>query len=132
MSSVSDPIGDFLTRIRNASRSGKTSVVVPVSKRLIELARILKQEGFISDYSIDASVKFGSLNVFLKYNSGRPVITDLRRVSRPGLRRYVGVSEVPRVLSGLGVSILSTSSGMMSSREARRKNVGGELLAFVW
>ncbi len=107
-------------------------MVVPVSKRLVELARILKQEGFICDYSVDSSVKFGSLNVFLKYNSGRPVITDLRRVSRPGLRRYVGVSEVPRVLSGLGVSILSTSSGMMSSREARRKNVGGELLAFVW
>ncbi len=132
MSNVSDPIADFLTRVRNATRSGKAEIVTPFSKMLGELGRILKQEGFINDCSVEIVDGRPSLHLRLRYVGSRSVITDLKRVSRPGLRRYVGALEVPKVLSGMGISILSTSSGVMSSREARRKNVGGELLAFVW
>ena len=132
MSNVSDPIADFLTRVRNATRSGKASVVAPFSKMKGELARILKEEGFVSSVAVETVEGRPVLNIGLKYVGERSVITNLQRVSRPGLRRYVGATEIPRVLSGVGVSILSTSSGVMSSREAKRKNVGGELLAFVW
>jgi small subunit ribosomal protein S8 len=97
-----------------------------------ELARILKEEGFVSSVTVETEEGRPVLHVGLKYVGERSVITNLQRVSRPGLRRYVGASEIPRVLSGVGISILSTSSGVMSSREAKRKNVGGELLAFVW
>jgi len=132
MSSVSDPIADFLTRVRNATRSGKASVVAPFSKLKGEVARILKEEGFVDSVSVETVDGRPVLHLGLKYVGQRSVITDLKRVSRPGLRRYVGAAEIPRVLSGIGISILSTSSGIMSSREAKRKNVGGELLAFVW
>ena len=132
MSNVSDPIADFLTRVRNATRSGKPSVVAPFSKLKGEVARILKEEGFIESVSVESVDGHSILNLGLKYVGSRSVITDLKRVSRPGLRRYVGAGEIPKVLSGIGISILSTSSGIMSSREAKRKNVGGELLAFVW
>ena len=132
MSNVSDPIADFLTRVRNATRSGKPSVVAPFSKMRGELARILKEEGFVSSVAVETVEGRPVLQIGLKYVGNRSVITDLQRVSRPGLRRYVGATEIPRVLSGVGISILSTSSGVMSSREAKRKNVGGELLAFVW
>ena len=132
MSNVSDPIADFLTRVRNATRSGKASVVAPFSKMKGELARILKEEGFVGSVVVETFEGRPVLNIGLKYVGERSVITDLQRVSRPGLRRYVGATEIPRVLSGVGISILSTSSGVMSSREAKRKNVGGELLAFVW
>jgi small subunit ribosomal protein S8 len=132
MSNVSDPIADFLTRLRNATRSGKAEVIAPFSKMKGEIARILKEEGFVNAVEVQDSEGFRQIRVVLKYSGNRPVITDLQRVSRPGLRRYVGAGEIPKVLSGIGISILSTSSGVMSSREARRKNVGGELLAFVW
>jgi small subunit ribosomal protein S8 len=132
MSNVSDPIADFLTRVRNATRSGKAEVVAPFSKMRGELARILKEEGFVSSVAVETVEGRPVLQIGLKYVGNRSVITDLQRVSRPGLRRYVGATEIPRVLSGVGISILSTSSGVMSSREAKRKNVGGELLAFVW
>jgi len=132
MSNVSDPIADFLTRLRNATRSGKAEVTAPFSKMKGEIARILKEEGFVNAVEVQDSEGFRQIRVVLKYSGNRPVITDLQRVSRPGLRRYVGAGEIPKVLSGIGISILSTSSGVMSSREARRKNVGGELLAFVW
>lgn len=132
MSNVSDPIADFLTRVRNATRSGKAEVVAPFSKMKGELARILKEEGFVSSVAVETVEGRPVLQIGLKYVGNRSVITDLQRVSRPGLRRYVGATEIPRVLSGVGISILSTSSGVMSSREAKRKNVGGELLAFVW
>jgi len=132
MSNVSDPIADFLTRVRNAVRSGKPEIVAPFSKFKGEVARILKEEGFVESYSVESVEGRPHLRVGLKYAGSRSVITELKRVSRPGLRRYVGATEIPRVLSGVGIAILSTSSGVMSSREARRKNVGGELLAFVW
>jgi len=132
MSNVSDPIADFLTRVRNAVRSGKAEIVAPFSKFKGEVARILKEEGFVESYSVEQLEGRPYLRVGLKYVGSRSVITELKRVSRPGLRRYVGAADIPRVLSGVGISILSTSSGVMSSREARRKNVGGELLAFVW
>lgn len=132
MSNVSDPIADFLTRVRNASRAGKAEVVAPFSKMKGEIARILKEEGFVQSVAVETADGFPVIKLGLKYVGHRPVITALQRVSRPGLRRYVGADEIPRVLSGIGISILSTSSGVMSSREARRKNVGGELLAFVW
>ena len=132
MSNVSDPIADFLTRVRNAARAGKHEVEAPFSKIKGEIARILKEEGFVQSYEVDKEGAHPTLKLVLKYVGGRSVITALKRVSRPGLRRYVGSDEIPRVLSGIGISILSTSSGVMSSREARRKNVGGELLAFVW
>jgi small subunit ribosomal protein S8 len=132
MSNVSDPIADFLTRLRNATRSGKAEVIAPFSKMKGEIARILKEEGFVNSVDVHEEGGFRQLRVVLKYAGNRPVISNLQRVSRPGLRRYVGAGEIPKVLSGIGISILSTSSGVMSSREARRKNVGGELLAFVW
>lgn len=132
MSNVSDPIADFLTRIRNATRSGKAEIVAPFSKMKGEVARVLKEEGFVSSVEIDKSDAMPKIRVGLKFVGSRSVITNLQRVSRPGLRRYVGADDIPKVLSGVGISILSTSSGVMSSREARRKNVGGELLAFVW
>jgi len=132
MSNVSDPIADFLTRVRNATRSGKPEVVAPFSKMKGEVARILKEEGFVSSVAVQTVEGRPVLQIGLKYVGDRSVITNLQRVSRPGLRRYVGATEIPRVLSGIGISILSTSSGIMSSREAKRKNVGGELLAFVW
>ncbi len=132
MSNVSDPIADFLTRIRNATRSGKAEIVAPFSKMKGEVARILKEEGFIESYAVETVEGRPVLRMGLKFVNSRSVITDLKRVSRPGLRRYVGAADIPRVLSGIGISILSTSSGVMSSREAKRRNVGGELLAFVW
>jgi small subunit ribosomal protein S8 len=132
MSNVSDPIADFLTRIRNATRSGKAEIVAPFSKMKGEVARVLKEEGFVSSVEVDRSEAMPTIKVGLKFVGSRSVITNLQRVSRPGLRRYVGADDIPKVLSGVGISILSTSSGVMSSREARRKNVGGELLAFVW
>jgi small subunit ribosomal protein S8 len=132
MSNVSDPIADFLTRLRNATRSGKPEVVAPFSKMKGEVARILKEEGFIESFAVETVEGRAVLRMGLKFVNHRSVITDLKRVSRPGLRRYVGAADIPRVLSGIGISILSTSSGVMSSREAKRRNVGGELLAFVW
>jgi small subunit ribosomal protein S8 len=132
MSALTDPIADFLTRLRNASQSGQAQVVAPYSKIKAEIARILKQEGYISEYEVESAGSKPQLKVVTKFVNRNPAITGLKRVSKPGLRKYVGAQEVPRVLGGLGISILSTPKGVLSGREAKKENVGGELLAFVW
>ena len=132
--SMTDPIADMLTRIRNACASRHRRVDIPVSRVKTEIARILKENNFIQDYQmVDTDDGKHLLRVRLKYAStGQPVIRSLDRVSTPGLRRYVGVNQIPRVRNGLGLAILSTSQGMMSDREARQARTGGELIAVVW
>ena len=132
--SMTDPIADMLTRIRNACMSKHRRVDMPLSKMKAEIARILKENNFIQDYkTLDTDEGKTTLRVVLKYaQGGQPVIRELRRVSTPGLRKYVGVSEIPRVRNGLGMAILSTSQGVMSDRQARQKRTGGELIALVW
>lgn len=132
MSVLTDPISDFLTRIKNASRAAKEDLSAPHSKMKVELARILQEEGYIWSYEVVPNDGKPQIKVKLKYQGKTPVITDLKRVSKPGLRRYVAVDEVPRVLGGLGISILSTSKGVMTGAKARRAKVGGELLAQIW
>ena len=133
MSALTDPISDFLTRLRNACTAGKAEISAPYSKMKAEIARILKQEGYISNFEVETGTSpFPQLKVVNKFVNRTPAITGLKRVSKPGLRRYVGSGEIPRVLGGIGISILSTSKGLMSGREAKKQNVGGELLAFVW
>jgi small subunit ribosomal protein S8 len=132
MSTVTDPIADFLTRLRNSARAQQPEVMVPYSRIKAEIARILKDEGYISDYAIDTSLAHPRIKIVNKIVNRSSAIMGLRRVSRPGLRRYVGADEIPRVLGGMGLAILSTSRGILSGREARRQKVGGELLAYVW
>jgi len=132
MSTVTDPIADFLARVRNGARAQKQEVLIPYSKIKAEIARIFKEEGYISDYSVDTSAAHPRIKVINKLVDRSSAIAGLRRVSRPGLRRYVGADEIPRVLGGMGVAILSTSRGILSGREARKQKVGGELLAYVW
>ena len=132
MGVISDPISDFLIRLKNASRAENESFTAPSSKMKVELARILKEEGYIWNYEVDTSGQFPEIKVTAKYVDGTPALTDLKRVSRPGRRHYVGAGEVPRVLNGLGISILSTPRGVMTGVQAKRENVGGELLAMVW
>ena len=131
---VNDPVGDMLTRIRNASRARRDKVVIPTSKLKVEIARVLKAEGFIADYvEHETGGPQGEITVQLKYGPDKsPVIVGIRRVSRPGLRRYVPVRDIPRVLGGLGTSILSTSKGILADGEARKQNVGGELICTVY
>jgi len=132
--SMTDPIADMLTRIRNACQSKHRRVDLPASKMKIEIARILKEHNFITDYRVlETEEGRQVLRLILKYAAGgAPVIRELRRVSSPGLRKYVGVTEIPRVRNGLGMAILSTSAGIMSDRQARQARTGGELLALVW
>ena len=131
--SMTDPIADLLTRIRNAHRAKHDRLDVPASKVKLEVCRILKQEGYISNFEVETGTgPAAQLKVVNKFVNRAPAITGLKRVSKPGLRRYVGSTEIPRVLGGIGISILSTSKGLMSGREAKKQNVGGELLAFVW
>ena len=132
MSTVTDPIADFLARVRNGARAQQPEVLIPYSKIKAEVARVLKEEGYISDYSVDTSAAHPRIKVINKLVDRSSAIAGLRRVSRPGLRRYVGANEIPRVLGGMGVAILSTSRGILSGREARKQKVGGELLAYVW
>jgi len=132
MSTFTDPIADFLARLRNSTRAQQPEVLVPYSKIKAEIARILKDEGFISDYAVDTSGPHPRLRITNKFVNRTSAIAGLRRVSRPGLRRYVGAQEIPRVLGGMGLVILSTSRGVLSGREARKQKVGGELLACVW
>jgi small subunit ribosomal protein S8 len=132
MSTVTDPIADFLARVRNGARAQKPEVLIPYSKIKAEIAQIFKEEGYISDYSVDTSGAHPRIKVINKLVERSSAIAGLRRVSRPGLRRYVGADEIPRVLGGMGVAILSTSRGILSGREARKQKVGGELLAYVW
>ncbi len=132
MSTVTDPIADLLARIRNAVHAQKIDMFIPYSKIKAEIVRILKNEGYISEYSIDTTAAHPRIKVTNKIVNRSSAITGLRRVSRPGLRRYVGADEIPRVLGGLGVAILSTPRGVLSGREAKKQKVGGELLAYVW
>ena len=132
MSTVTDPIADFLTRVRNGARAQKQEVLIPYSKIKAEIARIFKEEGYISDYSVDTSGEHPRIKVVNKLVDRSSAIAGLKRVSRPGLRRYVAADEIPRVLGGMGLAILSTSRGILSGREARKQKVGGELLAYVW
>ena len=129
---MTDPIADMLARIRNAGRAGHKRVDMPVSKLKTEIARILRDSHFIHEYKVLDDGRHGVLRLYLKYYEDRPVIRDLQRVSRPGRRSYSGVQELPRVRNGLGIAIVSTSQGVMTDREARAKNVGGEVLALVW
>jgi small subunit ribosomal protein S8 len=132
MSTITDPIADFLTRVRNGVRAQQPEVLIPYSKIKAEIARVLKEEGYISDYSVDTSGAHPRIKLINKLVDRSSAIAGLRRVSRPGLRRYVGADEIPRVLGGMGVAILSTSRGVVSGREARKQKLGGELLAYVW
>ena len=132
MSTVTDPIADFLARVRNGARAQRPEVLIPYSKIKAEVARVLKEEGYISDYSVDTSAAHPRIKVINKLVDRSSAIAGLRRVSRPGLRRYVGANEIPRVLGGMGLAILSTSRGILSGREARKQKIGGELLAYVW
>ena len=132
--SMTDPIADMLTRLRNACISKHRRVDMPVSKMKVEIARILKENNFIQDYRLVETEEGRTLlRVVLRYAAGgTPVIRELKRVSTPGLRKYVGVGEIPRVRNGLGVAILSTSQGLLSDKQARQRRTGGELLALVW
>ena len=130
---VSDPIADMLTRIRNGMNARHMKVPMPLSKLKVRIAECLKAEGFIEDFEVDRSRHPATLTVQLKYDHNREcVITGMKRMSRPGLRRYVGSTDIPVVRNGLGVAIISTSDGVLTDREARRRNVGGELMCTVW
>ncbi|MFT5469220.1 MAG: small subunit ribosomal protein S8 [Verrucomicrobiales bacterium] len=132
MSALTDPISDFLTRFKNATMAKKEEFTAPHSKIKTDIARILQEEGYIWKYEVDTDGKFPELRVKAKYVDGRPVLTNLKRVSRPGLRQYVTADGIPKVLGGMGITILSTSKGIMSGRRARKESIGGELLAKVW
>jgi small subunit ribosomal protein S8 len=129
--SMSDPIADMLIRIRNAQMVGHTEVAMPASKLKASIAQVLKDEGYIEDFALRAEGAKNELRIGLKYYAGRPVIERLERVSKPGLRVYRGRDDIPRVMNGLGVAILSTSRGVMTDRKARADGVGGEVLCFV-
>ena len=129
---ITDPIADMLTRIRNANSARHDTVDVPASNMTKSLAQILRDEGYIKSYQIVDDGTQGVIHITLKYNGKDKVITGLRRVSKPGLRVYVGADELPRVLRGLGIAIVSTSKGVMTDKAARAAHVGGEVLAFVW
>ena len=130
---VSDPIADMLTRVRNASRARHTEVIVPASRTKREIARILKEEGFIADVREERDGPAQLLHLELKYVDGKvPVVSGLKRISKPGLRVYARKTDIPRVLGGLGVVIVSTSKGIMTGTQARQAELGGEILAYVW
>ena len=128
---MSDPISDMLTRIRNAGRALLPAVELPHSRMKESVAKILKSEGYVADVAVEGNA-VKKLKIRLKYQGKKNVIEGLKRVSRPGLRRYVGATEIPRVLSGMGVSIVSTPEGVMTGAQAKKKNLGGELLCYVW
>ena len=130
---VTDPIADFLTRIRNANTVYMDKVEIPASKTKVSLAAILKEEGYVKDVEYVEDGKQGIIRVYLKYGAGRErVITGLKRISRPGLRVYTKKDELPRVLGGLGIAVISTSNGLMTDKKARKQGFGGEVLCFVW
>jgi small subunit ribosomal protein S8 len=130
--SITDPISDFLTRIRNAAKAKHKRVDIPASNLKKAVAQILLEEKFINGYTLLEDGKQGMLRIQLKYNGGKTVITGLRRVSRPGLRLYRSSDELPRVLGGMGIAILTTSKGLMTDQRARKEHVGGEVLAYIW
>ena len=129
---MTDPIADMLTRIRNANQNRAAYVVIPTSKVKEEIAKILKDEGFIEDYTIDGERVQKNITLTLKYKNKERVITGLKRISKPGLRVYAGVDEIPTVLNGLGIAIISTSKGIMTDKEARKLSLGGEVVAYIW
>ena len=129
---VTDPIADMLTRIRNANSANKATVSMPSSKKLVEIARVIYEEGFIEGYTVDTMPQ-KTLHITLKYGPKKAkVINGIRRISKPGLRKYAGVKDLPRVRGGLGTAIVSTSKGVMTDRDCRANGVGGEIIAFVW
>lgn len=130
---VTDPIGDMLTRLRNASRAGQAQTVIPLSKLKHQIAEVLKAEGFVKDVHVHKTSAQGEMTVVLRYDhEGAPAFTHVKRMSKPGLRRYVGYDKLPRVLNGLGAAIVSTPKGILVDREARKQKVGGELLCTIW
>lgn len=130
---MTDPIADFLTRIRNANSVGHKTVTAPSSNAKIAIAEILKREGFIKNFEIIEDNKQNEIKVFLKYGrNSEKVITGIKRISKPGLRIYAKTEDVPKVLNGLGIAIISTSNGVITDKEARQQGVGGEVLAYVW
>jgi len=130
--STTDPIADMLARIRNAILAHHSQVLVPASKIKLAIARILKKEGFIQDYDVTRDRPQAMIRIWLKYTDKEPVLTGLQRVSKPGRRVYAGKGEIPWVLSGMGVAILSTSRGLMTGKDARRLGIGGEVLCYIW
>lgn len=130
---VTDPIADLLTRIRNANQMRYKEVVVPSSKMKLEIVKILKDEGYITDYKVEKNEVQDNIVITLKYGKNKErVISGLKRISKPGLRVYAKAEEIPTVLSGLGISIVSTSKGIMTGKQAKKENLGGEVLAYVW
>ena len=130
---LTDPIADMLTRIRNANMVGKETVSMPTSKKLVEIARVMAEEGYIARYEVIDGTPRGTLEITLKYGAKKAkTIRGIKRISKPGLRIYAGVDELPRVLGGLGTAIVSTSKGVMCDRDARKAGVGGEVIAYVW
>ena len=130
-----DPIADMLTRIRNANMVSLTDVEMPSSKLKVELAKLLKSEGYVEDYNVieKEGSSFKTLKIALKYDEkSKPVISNLKRVSRPGLRNYVKAKDIPQVLGGMGIAIISTNKGLLTDRKAKKENVGGEILCYVW
>lgn len=127
-----DPIADYLTRIRNAAKAGHKVVNIPASNTKKEMTKILKEKGYILNYKFEQDNKQGNIKIALKYNGSVPAIEQLQRVSKPGLRKYANNQTMPRVLNGLGIAILSTSKGVMTDKEAKRLNVGGEVLCYVY
>ncbi len=129
---VTDTIADMLTRIRNANQVMKKEAKIPLTKTNLEIARVLKEQGFIVDYSVEAGEKFEQIKVDLKYKEKRKAISGLKRISKPGLRVYAKSEDIKPVLGGFGIAIVSTSSGVLTDKQAREKKVGGEVIAYVW
>lgn len=131
--SMNDPIADMFTRVRNANSAGKQTVSMPSSKKLVEIARIMQEEGYIAGYEVESAEPRDILEITLKYGEKKDrTIRGLKRISKPGLRIYAGKDELPRVLGGLGTAIISTSKGVMADRDARKMGVGGEVIAYIW
>ena len=129
---MTDPVADYLTRLRNAIQAGHKRLDIPASNLKRNLTKLLLEHGFIAGFTEIKDTREGTIRIQIKYTNGKPGISGLRRVSRPGLRKYVGVDEAPRVLGGLGVAVLSTSKGLLTDRQARQANVGGEVLCEIW
>ena len=130
---MTDPIADMLTRVRNANSAGKQTVSMPSSKKLVEIARIMAEEGYIAGYDVVDGEPRATLEITMKYGEKKSkVIRGIKRISKPGLRIYAGKDELPRVLGGLGTAIISTSNGVMTDRDARKKGIGGEVVAYIW
>ena len=129
---VTDPISDYLTRIRNASKAKKIKVEIPASNMKIGLTEILKKSGYIYDFKIEEDSRQNKITILLKYNNGTPAINGLKKISRPGLRTYKKSTELPRVLNGLGTAVISTSKGLLTDKEARQQAAGGEVICYIW